>query len=339
LPSEHSRVNVFSEYKFLIGKQQRKCLFHTMNLSVDLESGCSNGTVRVIDGRKRVYYDGYWIVHYDPPPETLAAKKNIIATLTRRAFHHTESGINTPGENLEFARYAYENASDPREKRVNAAMLAGALFNRATDIFTMIVDLESRGIHVSFENELMQQCNDCLEDAMELGKQVRHYSGMDGIDELWGEPLKAFTMPLSEFYVSRYVKISMGMRDIDRVASALLDCLNPLYAFQGVETRLTAFANAAKQECELIKSDPEIFKVWPRFIAAKETVEAYTPLMPANATSELEEHINLASGLFQEGCRLITYIAGARVPISHPTEDFLVRCERFYEQTRKLLGG
>ena len=103
-----------------------------------------NGFIKEINGKVSVYYEGYWIRYYAPPEDTLEEKKILIESLTRRTFHHTEPGINTPGEKLELAREAYDRETDPRRKRTNGAMLAGALFNRATDIFTSIVELAAR---------------------------------------------------------------------------------------------------------------------------------------------------------------------------------------------------
>ena len=60
-----------------------------------------NGTVRDLGGKKRVHYEGYWIRYYPPPEETLTARKNLIEQLARRTFHHTEAGINTPGDRLD----------------------------------------------------------------------------------------------------------------------------------------------------------------------------------------------------------------------------------------------
>ena len=298
-----------------------------------------NGTVRVVDGRKRIYVNGYWIVYYPPPRESLEARKNLITNLTRRAFHHTEPGINTPGTNLELARKAYEQSESPEEKRVNAAMLAGALFNRATDIFTKVVELNAKGVNLGHDDELMKQCSNCLQEAMEFGKSVRHYSGMEGIDELWGEPLKAFTMPISKFYMSRYTKISLSMRDIDHVADTIIDVLNQLYAFHGIEPKLKIFAEAAKRECELIKTDETFFYVWPRFVTASDTVKAFAPEIPPSTPAAMAEHIESGSDLLQSGRRLITYIAGARVPITNETRRYLKRCERFAETTKKISGS
>ena len=64
-------------------------------------------------------------------------------------------------------------------------MLAGALFNRATDIFTNVVELAERGVFLSPTSDLMRKCGRCLKEALDLGEQVKHYSGHEGIDELW----------------------------------------------------------------------------------------------------------------------------------------------------------
>ena len=85
-----------------------------------------------VDEREYIQYDEYWIRYYEPPEDTFRARLNLIDALTRRTFHHCEPGINTPGYRLELARQRYESQDNPERKRVNAAMLAGALFNRAT---------------------------------------------------------------------------------------------------------------------------------------------------------------------------------------------------------------
>src|SRR6476469_2047070 len=113
------------------------------------------GEKRIIDGQMRVYYDGYWIKVYDPPADTLLAKKRLIEALTRRLFNHVEHGLNIPGTRLEEARRAFESETDPQRKRVKCAMLAGALFNRAADIFTKLVEVQALGVEIQPDNALM----------------------------------------------------------------------------------------------------------------------------------------------------------------------------------------
>ena len=75
-------------------------------------------------------------------------------------------------------------------------------------LFTTIVEMGEKGVKVSHNNELMRQCSSCFQEALTLGQQVKHHSGCEGIDEVWGEPFKAFTMPVADFYQSRFVKIA-----------------------------------------------------------------------------------------------------------------------------------
>ena len=290
-----------------------------------------NGDRRAIDGVEYVYYDDYWIRYYPPLEETLANRKRLIDSLTRRAFHHTEAGINTPGRNLDLARKAYETEMDADRKRVNAAMLAGALFNRATDLFTSIVDLAELGVEVSDNNELMRECSDCFEEALALGRQVKHLSGCEGIDEVWGEPFKAFTMSIPDFYQSRFIKIAQSMRDIDRLAGCMVAsfCADPRCA--ELEKLITDYAAAARQVAETMKMDPINFRTWPNFVALGERLDAFKPGDGDSGSQVDRMRIAYLRSLIQEGRRLLGSIASARVPIPESTEKYLQKLRRFGE--------
>jgi hypothetical protein len=288
-----------------------------------------DGTRRVVDAIEYVFYDGYWIRYYAPLQDTLANRKRLIDSLTRRAFHHTEAGINTPGNSLDLARQAYVNETDAKRKRVNAAMLAGALFHRATDLFTAIVDLGELGVQVSRTNELMRQCSDCFQEALTLGQQVKHHSGCEGIDEVWGEPFKAFTMPIADFYQSRFVKIAQSMREIDLVADCMIEVFGSRALFAGLKDRVVDYATAARQAAETMKKDPCIFQVWPNFVALGELLDAFRPEVPDDADQILRMRIAYGRNLIQEGRRLISFIAGARVPMPQSTATYIEECQRF----------
>jgi hypothetical protein len=289
----------------------------------------TDGTRRVIDTIEYVFYDGYWIRYYAPLQDTLANRKRLIDSLTRRAFHHTEAGINTPGSSLDLAREAYEKETNPDCRRVNAAMLAGALFNRATDLFTAIVDLGELGVQVSHGNELMRQCSDCFQEALTLGQQVKHHSGCEGIDEVWGEPFKAFTMPIADFYQSRFVKIAQSMREIDLVADCMIEVFGSRTLFAGLKELVVDYATAARQAAETMKKDPRIFQIWPNFVALGELLDAFRPEVPDDADQMLRMRIAYARDLVQEGRRLISYIAGARVPMPQSAAIYIKKCQRF----------
>jgi hypothetical protein len=204
----------------------------------------TNGTKQIIDGRERVFYDGYWVQTYAVPADTLTAKRALIEALTRRLFNHVEHGINIPGRRLAEARQQYNDERDAEYRRVKGAMLAGALFNRAMDIFTKVVELQQAGVEIKLEDGLMCECGECLQEALTLGKLVLHRSGEEGIDELWGEPFRAFSSPIEAFYEGRYIKIAQTMRDIDRIADALINTFAWSPLFEGVESR------SGRQGCE-----------------------------------------------------------------------------------------
>lgn len=288
-----------------------------------------NHTRQNFDGKECIFFDGYWIRYYEIHPNTLATRKNLIDSLTRRAFHHTESGINTPGERLEEARNAFEQELDPAKKRVNGAMLAGALFNRATDIFTAIVELESKGVTVSRDNELMRQCSSCFRQALELAKYVKHHSGQEGIDELWGEPFKAFSQPIAQLYESRYRKIAQTMRDIDAVTGRLADALKAESAFRKLTPKLNELASSAKLQLETMKNDPAFFTVWPAFIAAREAVDEFAPLRRGDENAAYQHRLDEGVKLIKAGSSLITYLSEARVPMPKSTHSFMIQCDAF----------
>jgi len=85
----------------------------------------------------------------------------------------------------------------------------------------------------------MRTCGECFAEALELGKQVKHHSGEEGIDELWGEPSRAFTLPMEEYYRSRYIKVAQTMANID-----LMPALQPgasrkcLYVLEHAQKKL-----------------------------------------------------------------------------------------------------
>lgn len=288
----------------------------------------TQGEERVIDGRLRVYYDGYWIRAYEVPADTLLAKKRLIEALTHRLFNHVEYGLNVPGTRLTEARRAFLDETDQAKKRVKGGMLAGALFNRATDIFTKLVELQACGVEIQADNALMRQCGEHLQESLALGKMVLHRSGEEGIDELWGEPFKAFAFPIHEFYKSRYVKIALTMRAIDAIAEALLSTIAVLTPFSALAPVIADFARTAKLKSETLRTDSEVFEVWSCFVVASETLCNFQPPplgvgAPASDTQLLSQF----SEILRAGAVLVSSMARARVPMPKSARAFIERCE------------
>lgn len=288
-----------------------------------------NGSRKDVDGVTRVYYDGYWIKCYTPPLDSLTAKKGLIQSLTRRLFNHMEHGINIPGRLLDDTREAYVNEHDPRKKRVKGAMLAGALFNRAADIFTHLVELEASGVVIRPDNDLMHTCGLCLQEALELGKHVKHRNGDEGIDELWGEPFKAFIMPIGDFYESRYIKIAMTMKNIDEVAEYMLDIIKDDQRFQGMNELILDYAKLARSKCETLRTDSENTDVWSSFVVAGEEINNFTPRDTETRPGDKEIHVMDVKYMMKGGVRLIAFITRARNPMPQSTETYVHECEQY----------
>ncbi|MEY4753461.1 MAG: hypothetical protein RJA44_1136 [Pseudomonadota bacterium] len=291
-----------------------------------------DGTRRLIDQVERVYYSGYWIRTYPVPADTLEAKKKLIEGLTRRLFNHTEYGLNVPGVRLKEARAAYETETDPARRRVKGGMLAGALFNRATDIFRRLVELQAEGIDVMSDYPLLRECGRCLMEAMELGRMVLHRSGEEGLDELWGEPFKAFSIPVEQFYESRYIKIGMCMRDIDTIADAMVQHFATLPGFAPIGPKILDFSAVARTKTEMLRTDGSIFDVWARFVTAGERLADFRPALAEESSSH---HLSDGLELIRRGRDLIFYIARARTPMPKSTREYIERCDYYRLHGRK----
>jgi len=286
------------------------------------------GTVRVIDGQRRIHHEGYWVKMYPVPADTLRAKKDLIEALTRRLFNHTEHGLNIPGHRLGEARRAYDEETDPGRKRVKGAMYAGALFNRATTIFTRLVDLQSTGVEISPSNDLMRECGCCLQESLFFCRLVMHRSGEEGIDELWGEPFRAFCMPLEAFYASRYLKMAQAMRDIDLIADAMVRTFDTIM-FPGIEPVVRWFARAARIKVETLRTDPEIFDVWAELVTAGERLASFTPVLSAPDDEHEHRLGSFGTQLICNGRDFIFHVSRARVSMPKSTREFVDRCATY----------
>jgi len=296
------------------------------------------GTRRIIDRQERAFYCGYWVKTYPLPADSLQGKKNLIEALTRRLFNHTEHGLNVPGARLTDARAAYESETDPASRRVKGGMLAGALFNRAMDIFRHLVELQADGVEILSDYPLVQECGRCLMEALELGRLVLHRSGEEGIDELWGEPFRAYSLPVEEFYEGRYIKIGQCMRDIDRIAASMIRNFGRIPVFEGIGPAVKDFAAAARVKCETLRTDQDIFDVWTKFVTAGERLAGFAHCNGTGSRGRpsgrrLHDHAD-GIELIQAGRLLIFYIVRARTPMPKSTREYIERITYYCDRGR-----
>lgn len=292
-----------------------------------MKNEIENGTKKTIDGKPCVYYDGYWIRWYEIQSDDLATKKTLIDQLTRRVFHHAEPGINAPGYRLDEIRKAYEGEDNPARKRVKGAMLAGALLNRGADILTAVVDLQEAGVKLESSSQLIRECGQCFMQALELGKNIKLYNGGEGLDELWGEPFKVFSMSMEKYYESRYIKVAQTMSEIDKITDNLILIIKKYPALKDAIPIITELCQSAKLACETIRSDPAIIDIWPRYVAAKEALEGLIRGCSRSPFFENGKSEKKIIELIKEGGTLLISLATVRVPMPVSTTQFLEKCQ------------
>ncbi len=288
--------------------------------------GPANGIKKTIDGKPCVYYDGYWIRWYEPASDDFASKKKMIDQLTKRVFHHAEPGINTPGYRLDQIRRIFEYETDMARKRVKGAMLAGALLNRGSDILSTIVDLQEAGVKIEQGNPLLRECGKCFMEALEMGKNIKLSRGGEGLDELWGEPFRVFTLTMEQFYESRYIKIAQTMSEIDNITATLTNVTKKIPTLAEANPKIIELGECAKLTCETMRTDPVIFDVWPRYVAAKEALEAFIINYEQQAP-EITNGNKKVFDLIRAGGNLLVSLATVRVPMPESTKQFLQKCQ------------
>ena len=288
----------------------------------------SNGTIRKINDIDRIYYDGHWILYYNIP-NTLTYKKQLIDQLTRRVFHHTEHGINTPGDRLDEVRTAYEKEEDSFRKRVLAAMLAGALMNRGSDILTHMVELEEMGVKVKPDNELIKECGRCFMGALKYGKYIRSKTGKEGLDELWGEPFKVFSMTVEQYHASRYIKVAQTMTEIDAITERLSSIFKSSKMFSHTVPIIQDLGESAKSATETIRSDSRIIEIWPKFVGASDRINAAKVKLTDDSTRKEQALGKRGLQLIQDGADIIISHSNSRMPMPNTTAYFLERCDTF----------
>ncbi|MEQ8939061.1 MAG: hypothetical protein RLT30_10225, partial [Gammaproteobacteria bacterium] len=204
-------------------------------------------------------------------------------------------------------------------------------------ILKAIVELEESGVKIEPSNELLRECGRCFMEALSLGKNIKLNDGGEGVDELWGEPFRVFSMPIEDYFHTRYVKVARTMFEIDRVTEDLEKVMQEFDLFEQMRTRLKDLSESAKLACETIRNDPAIFDIWPRYIAAKESYQQdLMTIMQSKTKAEHKDSLNTyrrlleANRILREGGIVLIKLATLRVPlptsvgrISEHVEEFL----------------
>jgi len=218
-------------------------------------------------------------------------------------------------------------------------MLAGALMNRGSDILTHMVELEQIGVSVGSDNPLIKECGRCFMGALEYGKFIRPITSKEGLDELWGEPFKAFTMPIEQFLESRYIKIAQAMSEIDAIFGKLDKIFKNSAMFSALLPTVQDLAESAKLATETMRSDNQIIDIWPRFVGASDRIAVARPALPSGYSRRETMLGRRGIELIRKGCGLIVAVANIRIPMPRSTGEFLKECDEFAEKYGERLKG
>ena len=78
-----------------------------------------------------------------------------------------------------------------------------------------------------------------------------------------------------------------------------------------------------------MRSEPSIFDVWPRFVAASEVLKYFLAKLPDDADLKVHQRAERGSRLLEDGRNLITWLGSARVPMPKSKREFIEQCEAF----------
>ena len=68
-----------------------------------------------------------------------------------------------------------------------------------------------------------------------------------------------------------------------------------------------------------MRTDVAIFDVWPEFVACGERLLDFRPPAPVPSDERVQRRVEDGLRLLREGTSLLTYLAGARVPMPKST--------------------
>ena len=107
--------------------------------------------------------------------------------------------------------------------------------------------------------------------------------------------------------------------------------------FRSSEPLIDDFILLAKNESEILRSDPDYVTIWPEFVVNGEKIIDFRADIPAGTRTSLERHIKRGTNLLHSGKELITWIANVRVPMPVSTKRYLGKCEDYKKKTQRFL--
>jgi hypothetical protein len=127
------------------------------------------------------------------------------------------------------------------------------------------------------------------------------------------------------------------MKAIDNIAEHMVSTFRAIPGYDNVEDGILDYARAARQESEIMKSDPDFFYSWPEFVTLAARVKQYQPSINSDKAN-LGEVYSWGKRLLSEGVDLISYMAGVRVPMPKSILQYLDSLDQFSAALAKPLS-
>jgi len=228
------------------------------------------------------------------PADTLEAKKDLIAALTRRLFNHTEHGLNRARHAPRRGASRLRAGNRPRAAQDQGRHAGRRIIQSGHGVFTQLVEIQRLGVDIQSDNPLMRACGRTPEGsagARQAG--AARGRGEEGIDELWGGALQGGSCSRSRASTKAATsKIAETMRDIDAIADTLIGTFADLPAFRRHRDGRCRARGGGQGQDETLRTDPDLFEVWTTFVAAAERLAFFEPRLPADASVRAKQEVS-----------------------------------------------
>ena len=118
------------------------------------------------------------------------------------------------------------------------------------------------------------------------------------------------------------------MSEIDRITDSLLQIIDTQEQFESARPAMEELCVTAKLACETIRTDPVNFDIWPRYVAAKESMEDYISSYMEKLADNNHVLQRRVIEMIRDGSALIISLATVRVPMPKSTEQILEECRQ-----------
>lgn len=316
-----------------------------------------NGTRETIAGIERVWWGGYAIRYYEPPPVDAytEAKIAFMEEGLESFFRHAESGIRPP-KNKDLKSYvvtlrAEYDSAPIEEKRVRGALLCGALYRLAVDVLeTGVKQTENR--KSAMNSKVLQEAETFLTKANELLKYVKRKGipktepyQVDGVlDGIWGEFFQPATLTTTLFHEHRFLRLARAMKEVDNVrdkAKELVERRKVMFPeAEGYKKLIDDLSDIAKFRMETLRRDlgdkergiPGFRDVFVRLSVVQERWNKFEAEMRESPRLKNERNGAVIDQL-RMAYRLITSMAKIRA-----TEDHAIR-QKYFRDCDDIIAG